>query len=385
MAAFPYFESPVMRHALLDILACPNCGKALKLEVYEEIQEIESGRLVCACGAWFPVLNGIPRMLLGDLRGDYGDFMRRWRPRAGDPAIAAPTGDKKSTQDSFSAKWVGLAPGFGFDRPGIREFYDTWFRQKLDLPDEPAFRAFFQGRRWMIDAGCGSGNKVETMCRMNPDADVVGLDLSGSVEPARKNLAAFPRAHLVQADLTRPPFRRGVFDFMSSDGVIHHTPNTRAAFEALVPCLATGGTILIHVYRKLNPIREFTDDQIRATTTRMTPEECWEASRAFTELGRALHEQGVTVEIPCDLPILGIEKGKQPLQRLFYNRLFQCFWNEKFTFEENNLVNFDWFHPPYAFRHTIEEVRGWMQAAGLKDVKVHSPNEKGVSGIGRKS
>lgn len=373
-----------MRRNFAEILACPACGGALRLEVYDEPAEIESGLLTCACGAWFPVLNGIPRMLLGELRGDYTDFVKRWQPQVAGKAVDAPAGDKKSTQDSFSAKWVTLAPGFGFDRPGIREFYDLWFRQKLDILDPEQFRAFFRGRTWLIDAGCGAGGKVETMARMNPDAEVVGLDLSGAVEPARKNLAPFPRTHFVQADLTRPPFRRNTFDFMVSDGVLHHTPNTRTAFEALLPALRSGGTILIHTYRVLNPIREFTDDHIRATTTKMTPEQCWEASKAFTELGRALHRCNLTVDVPVDLPILGIEKGPVPLQRLFYNRLFQCFWNEDFTFDENNLVNFDWFHPPYAYRHTREEVRGWFEAAGLLQIHVHSPNEKGVSAIGVK-
>ncbi len=370
-----------MRRVLVDVLACPGCGGALALDAYEEGAELETGLLSCACGAWYPVLRGVPRLLLGDLRDDYGDFIRRWNPRVCGRPVPASSGDKAATKASFSAKWTALAPGFGFDRPGIRAFYDTWFRQKLALADDAAFRAFFQGRRWMIDAGCGAGGKVETLCRMNPAAQVVGLDLSGGVDSARKNLAGFPQAHLVQADLMRPPFRRGTFDFVSSDGVIHHTPSTRAALESLVPLVAPGGHIFVHVYRKLNPIREFTDDHIRATTTAMSPEECWEASRAFTELGKALHELGVVVEVPRDLPLLGIEPGKHPLQRLFYNRVFQCFWNPEFTFDENNLVNFDWFHPPYAFRHTVEEIRAWMEAAGLRDVNVHSPNEKGVSGI----
>ena len=28
-------------------------------------------------------------------------------------------------------------------------------------------------------------------------------------------------------------------------------------------------------------------------------------------------------------------------------------------------MNFDWYHPPYASRHTEEEVRGWCAALGL--------------------
>ncbi|MCX7827223.1 MAG: Trm112 family protein [Verrucomicrobiae bacterium] len=44
--------------ALLDILACPNCKTAVKLE---------GDRLVCqkpACGLRYPIRNGIPIMLI---------------------------------------------------------------------------------------------------------------------------------------------------------------------------------------------------------------------------------------------------------------------------------------------------------------------------------
>jgi hypothetical protein len=41
------------------------------------------------------------------------------------------------------------------------------------------------------------------------------------------------------------------------------------------------------------------------------------------------------------------------------------FWNESLSFEENNHVNFDWYHPRYAHRQTEEDVRRWCAEANL--------------------
>ncbi|MCX6909826.1 MAG: Trm112 family protein [Verrucomicrobia bacterium] len=50
----------MIEKALLDILACPKCKTAVKLE---------GDRLVCqntACGLRYPIRDGIPIMLIGE-------------------------------------------------------------------------------------------------------------------------------------------------------------------------------------------------------------------------------------------------------------------------------------------------------------------------------
>jgi hypothetical protein len=41
-------------------------------------------------------------------------------------------------------------------------------------------------------------------------------------------------------------------------------------------------------------------------------------------------------------------------------------------------VNFDWYHPPYASRHTVEEVQGWCRDANLEIVHL-DVIESGIS------
>ena len=49
----------------------------------------------------------------------------------------------------------------------------------------------------------------------------------------------------------------------------------------------------------------------------------------------------------------------------------KLFWNDDLSFDENLHVNFDWYHPRYAHRHTEEEVRGWCEEADLDVTRFH--------------
>ena len=70
--------------------------------------------------------------------------------------------------------------------------------------------------------------------------------------------------------------------------------------------------------------------------------------------------------MPEDVELLGIPKGVYDVQRLVYWHFAKLFWNPTMTFEENNHVNFDWYHPRYAHRHTEDEVRSWFEDCGLE-------------------
>ena len=48
------------------------------------------------------------------------------------------------------------------------------------------------------------------------------------------------------------------------------------------------------------------------------------------------------------------------MQRFFYHFFMKCFCNETSTFEDNAVINYDWYHPQLCFRHTVDEVRRWF-------------------------
>ena len=129
----------------------------------------------------------------------------------------------------------------------------------------------------------------------------------------------------MQADLTRLPFANDYFDFIGCDQVIHHTPDTRASLHGLVEHLAPRGHLAFYVYKRKGPIREFCDDYIRERTVQIAAEECLEISEAITKLGKALTDLRVTVDVPEDIPLLGIKAGKKDIQRFIYWNVFKCY------------------------------------------------------------
>ena len=77
---------------------------------------------------------------------------------------------------------------------------------------------------------------------------MVGVDLSFAVDAAYGNVGKRENVHIVQADLFRLPFPEGTFDAMYSLGVLHHTPDTKKAFDAVVPYLRPGGEFAVFLY-----------------------------------------------------------------------------------------------------------------------------------------
>jgi hypothetical protein len=115
----------------------------------------------------------------------------------------------------------------------------------------------------------------------------------------------------------------------------------------------------------------------------MAPDDAWQALMSLTKLGVALGELKLEVEVPEEVTLLGIPKGKIDLQRLFYWHIFKAYYRPEFTLEEMNHVNFDWYAPKNSHRQTPEEVRAWCAEAGLA-IERERVEEAGITVIARK-
>lgn len=67
----------------MEILACPiDKYYPLKLQVFEEKDEIVAGMIVCPkCLRWYPIREEIPELLPDELREERDElsFLRRWK------------------------------------------------------------------------------------------------------------------------------------------------------------------------------------------------------------------------------------------------------------------------------------------------------------------
>ncbi|MEH2052449.1 class I SAM-dependent methyltransferase [Nostoc sp.] len=106
----------------------------------------------------------------------------------------------------------------------------------------------------ILDAGCGTGVGTEYLVHLNPQASVVGIDLStGALAVAKErcqrsgaNRVEFH--HLSLFDVEQLP---GEFDLINCVGVLHHTPDPIRGIQALAKKLAPGGLMHIFVYGEL--------------------------------------------------------------------------------------------------------------------------------------
>jgi hypothetical protein len=122
------------------------------------------------------------------------------------------------------------------------------------------------------------------------------------------------------------------------------------------------------VYKQKAPVREFVDDYVRGKISGLSYEDASEQCRAITDLGKALTEAKLQVTVPA-VPLLGIEAGRYDIQRFLYHFFMKCYWNPGLSYSENVTVNYDWYHPQLATRHTGEEVEGWFKANRLEVVQ----------------
>jgi SAM-dependent methyltransferase/uncharacterized protein YbaR (Trm112 family) len=208
----------------LQTLRCPGCQGAL----YRSQHAVENAdaNLTCAqCGENFPVIDGIPRLLLSPLReGLLGN------------------GSAMETDE----RQVKTALSFGFEWQRFPEMYEEWNQSFLDYM-QPHGPKFFRGKK-VLDAGCGNGRFAYYAAKYG--AEVWAVDLGPAVEVARRNTETMAGVQVVQADLQRPPFARESFDFIFSIGVLHHLPDPEAAFQSLLGFLKPGGEIQIYLYWK---------------------------------------------------------------------------------------------------------------------------------------
>jgi len=189
-----------------DLLACPACQGSL-----------EADWSCTRCGARYQAEDGIPNLrLAGEPRVD---AVRRFYEQAPFPGYPP--------RDSLS-----------------------WLRARAERSEFARLldRAIPADAR-IVEIGCGTGQMslyLATADRIVVAADLARAPLRLAADAARR--FGLDRVQLIECDLFTPGLRRAAFDVVLSSGVLHHTPNPRAAFASLARLARPGGIIVLGLY-----------------------------------------------------------------------------------------------------------------------------------------
>ncbi len=225
---------------------------------------------------------------------------------------------------------------------------------------------------WVYDAACGFGGIANELITEQTKGHLryLGADIHHSLPDILKELPLLEACgFLLRWDISEPLPVKQEFDYIICRAAIHHTPDPKATFYALVKKLKSGGRLAISAYRKKSMAREALDDCFRAHVVPLPTPEAYALARQFTMLGKALQDIKEKIHIGEELPVFGISRGDYSVQTLFYNYFLKCFYNPSFGEEYSTLVNFDWYHPPYAYRYDLAELTDWFKECKLKIVR----------------
>ncbi|MDB5099179.1 MAG: hypothetical protein JWM80_3600 [Cyanobacteria bacterium RYN_339] len=306
-----------MKPDLLEVLACPRCGEPLHPE--------GETTLVCSTHA-YPIVDGVPDMLLGR--------------------------ESTPSREAFSQQWRFRYAG-AFEREN-RVFW-LGVDDSVQYLQAKVFAAAAPGE-WLLDAGCGSGEKAIALAKANPQAKVLALDFSDTVGDLARLAWDVPNLHVVRGDVSNPPLRAGAFARIVSIGVLHHTPDAKAAFDAVARLAAPDAQFAVWLYPDPNESPAFQkiyyfvrDVLFLGQGHAMTPEVRLLALRllclpVFALLPLFTLSQAINQELYRDMSIEDLYRG---LVFLLYDDLA----------------------PQYQSRHSRAEVEGWYHANGFPRVE----------------
>ena len=119
------------------------------------------------------------------------------------------------------------------------------------------FKDFVGFKKKVLEVGCGTG-QLSMYFSIGTNNQIVSLDPTiESLRLANKFALEnnIKNVNLVNADIFDDVLKDDYFDFVWTNGVLHHTKDPKKAFEITVKSLKNEGYILVGLYNKLGRIR----------------------------------------------------------------------------------------------------------------------------------
>lgn len=344
-----------MKPHLINYLKCVACDSGkVKIEIVEQTDsplteaeigvlrytgkpiegysvEIKKGYVICGeCGQKYPIVNGIPRMYAGAEK-DY---------KVEDLTTEKIRNDKdvKHVQKSFSKEWDELNYDDGLIWLWTKDSRITTFCEELCIDSVEELK-----NKMLIDAGCGSAIMSMNLTEKY-NIETVGLDMAFVLDRAQ-NQKKSNLFHLVHGSVLNPPFKNSTFDVVYSHGVLHHTYNTKKAFDAIEKLVKDKGTFYVWLYGKKKGWNRFRFLFIRS------------ARFFISRMPDALQKIGVKIMYLIHTFVRALKRtlGMEKVQYKTKQQLMVSI-RDKYT-------------PKYAREHTESEVTGWFKEKGYTDAK----------------
>jgi SAM-dependent methyltransferase/uncharacterized protein YbaR (Trm112 family) len=344
-----------MKLNLLEDLVCP-CGGELELTRVLESkshssEEIMNGWLRCSkCGEKFPIIRGVPRMLLGPLRAtlpeEYPEFFAEWKERFQGEAMPEPSA-KVRTMRSFGYEWRYFSD---FRPEGEANF--NWYFAAYPLES-------LHGKV-LLDVGCGKGRHIFFAARHAQK--VIGVDLSPAVDAAFDNAGHLDNVYIVQGDLFHLPLRAQNFDMVYSLGVLHHLPEPEAGFREILRYGKPGADVLVYLYWSLNDEPLWKKHLLKAvgTVRRITTRLPFPLLRTFSWC----------VAVGCEVVFVAPYRMLRNTRWKGSAEMLPLKLYADFPFRLLYQDQFDRFSAPIENRYDREQVEGWLTRSGVKNWEI---------------
>jgi SAM-dependent methyltransferase len=159
----------------------------------------------------------------------------------------------------------------------------------------------------------------------------------------------------VIASLFRLPFEHGTFDHVHSQGVLHHTYSTEAAFRSIAAFSRPGGSLFIWVYGQEDSL---VVPGMRGALVRAY----WLVSH---HVGRPILSR---LPAPVrNVAMIGLTAAAHPIVKMRSRR------GQPWAFRNTLHGLRDAFTPRYAHQHGFNEVLTWFEDAGFEP-RLQSPS-----------
>lgn len=363
-----------MRPRLLQWLVCPLCKGRLDLheaessdrtvcedelnvlnrihpfvEAHEVCCDVVTGAVCCgSCKVYYPIVNSVPRMLTFST-GVARDFAKRFGNWIAGNLVGYDLPDNPSNPGeslvlrNFSTEWLNYKWNDVTYWDMSPQKVLACKRYELGIPKHSL------SKKLALEVGIGIGGTAN-MLSESQKCEIVGIDLGYSVDRAEALFKSNPLLHIVQASVFAPPFRPASFDCVYSHGVLHHTHDTRKAFDAIAGLPNVGGMLYVWLYshhqERETPLRRLlmlVEKLVRSPLSKMP-------SRLQTAFLTPIVPLYVLYHNFYRRPRLGAGTPSYG-------------WNEALHAARDRLT------PPFAHRHSYEEVANWFSESGFKGLE----------------